>query len=33
MFFSKINLVAARMVFEDIFSNFESQDDIQIEYI
>ena len=34
MFFSKINLVAARKKdFQDLFSAFESQDNIEIEYI
>ena len=34
MFFSKINLVAARKKdFQDLFSAFESQDTIKIEYI
>ena len=34
MFFSKINLVTARKKdFQDLFSAFESQDNIQIEYI
>ena len=34
MFFSKINLVAARKKdFQDLFTAFESQDNMQIEYI
>ena len=34
VFFSKINLVTARKKnFQDLFSVFESQDNIQIEYI
>ena len=34
VFFSKINLVIARKKnFQDLFSVFESQDNIQIEYI
>ena len=33
-FFSKINLVTARKKnFQDLFSVFESQDNIQVEYI
>ena len=33
-FFSKINLVAARKKnFKNLYSAFESQDNIQIEYI
>ena len=34
MFFSKINLVTARKkIFKIIFSAFESQDNIKIEYM
>ena len=34
MFFSKINLVAARKKdFQDLFTAFESQGNMQIEYI